>query len=136
MQNDGVEFDVVSLCFDGLGKQARKHDFQQMRVQAPKETGEINVNLLSSGGMVLIVRVLRQANWGTCNNVPSLEQRPVARMLLDELAERTKMMKTRSVETSETELVSIKGFEGEHIEVTIEQLETKILPQSTVGFLD
>ena len=46
------------------------------------------------------------------------------------------MMKTRSVETSESELVTIKGFEGEHIEVTIEQLETKILPQSTVGFLD
>ena len=69
---------------------------------------------------------------------PILEHATASRrwMLLDELAERTKMMKTRSVETSETELVAIKGFEGEHIEVTIEQLETKILPQSTVGFLD
>ncbi len=37
---------------------------------------------------------------------------------------------------SETELVVVKGFEGEDIEITIEQLETKILPQSTAGFLD
>ena len=64
-------------------------------------------------------------------------------VLPDELArsislvtERTKIMKTRSVEPSETELVIIKGFEGEDIEVTVEQLETRILPQSTAGFLD
>jgi hypothetical protein len=64
-------------------------------------------------------------------------------MLSDELAhpispitERTKMMKTQSVEPSETELVVIKGFEREDIEVTVEQLETRILPQSTAGFLD
>jgi hypothetical protein len=64
-------------------------------------------------------------------------------MLPDELAhsisfitERTKIMKTQSVERSVTELVVVKGFEGEDIEVTIEQLETKILPQSTAGFLD
>ena len=44
-------------------------------------------------------------------------------------------MKKHSVEP-ETELVVIKGFEGEVIEVTVEQLETKILPQSTAGFLD
>jgi hypothetical protein len=52
------------------------------------------------------------------------------------ITERTKMMKTQSVERSETERVVVKGFEGEDIEVTIEQLETKILPQSTAGFLD
>jgi len=45
-------------------------------------------------------------------------------------------MKTQSVELSETELAVIKGFEGEDIEVTFEQLETRILPQSTAGFLD
>jgi len=46
------------------------------------------------------------------------------------------MMKAKCVERSETELVVVKGFEGEEIEITIEQLETKILPQSTAGFLD
>ena len=46
------------------------------------------------------------------------------------------MMKTQSVNPLETELVVIKGFEGEDIEVTVEQLETRILPQSTAGFLD
>ena len=46
------------------------------------------------------------------------------------------MMKTQSVKPLETELVVIMGFEGEDIEVTVEQLETRILPQSTAGFLD
>ena len=35
-----------------------------------------------------------------------------------------------------TELVVVKGFENEDIEVTVEQLETRIVPESTAGFLD
>ena len=35
-----------------------------------------------------------------------------------------------------TEPVVVKGFESEDIEVTIEQLETRIVPESTAGFLD
>jgi len=86
--------------------------------------------------VVLTVRAVRRMPIGKSN-------RPRRGMLPDELAhsislitERTKMMKTQSVERSVTELVVVKGFEGEDIEVTIEQLETKILPQSTAGFLD
>ena len=48
-------------------------------------------------------------------------------------------MSTPCMEQSKSELVVIKGFEGEDIEVTevtVEQLETRILPQSTAGFLD
>jgi hypothetical protein len=45
-------------------------------------------------------------------------------------------MSTPYVEPSKTELVVIKGFEGEEIEVTVEQLENRIVPQSSAGFLD
>ena len=40
------------------------------------------------------------------------------------------------IEPSKTELVVIKGFESEDIEVTVEQLEMRIVPESTAGFLD
>jgi hypothetical protein len=40
------------------------------------------------------------------------------------------------IEPSEAELVVIKGFEGEDIEVSIEQLEVRIMPESLAGFLD
>jgi hypothetical protein len=50
--------------------------------------------------------------------------------------ERKKTMEKPYVESSKTDLVVIKGFEGEAIEVSIEQLETRILPQSSAGFLD
>jgi hypothetical protein len=86
--------------------------------------------------VVLTVRAVRRCELGKATG-------PDGGTLPDELAhsispitERTKMKKTQSVERSETELVVVKGFEGEDIEVTIEQLETKILPQSTAGFLD
>lgn len=86
--------------------------------------------------VVLTVRAVRRCELEKATG-------PGGGMLPDELAhsislitERTKMKKTQSVERSETELVVVKGFEGEDIEVTIEQLETKILPQSTAGFLD
>jgi hypothetical protein len=45
-------------------------------------------------------------------------------------------MNTRSIEAPNAETVVIKGFEGEDIEVSIEQLETKIVPESLAGFLD
>ena len=45
-------------------------------------------------------------------------------------------MQKPHVETSDTELVVIQGFEGEEIELTIEQLEQRINPQSTAGFLE
>jgi hypothetical protein len=46
-------------------------------------------------------------------------------------------MKTTSVELSKTEPVLVRGFNGEDIEVTVEQLENRIMPdQSSAGFLD
>jgi hypothetical protein len=65
-------------------------------------------------------------------------------MLLGELTlcsipahqERTETMNTPYVEPSKTELVVIKGFEGEDIELSIEQLEMRIMPESTAGFLE
>ena len=45
-------------------------------------------------------------------------------------------MNKQDIEPSKTELVVIKGFEGEDIEVSVEQLETRIMPESTAGFLD
>jgi hypothetical protein len=50
--------------------------------------------------------------------------------------ERTKTMNTPSIEKSKAELIVIKGFQGEDIEVSIEQLEPRITPESTAGFLD
>ena len=45
-------------------------------------------------------------------------------------------MNTSSIEQSKPELVVIKGFEGEDIEVSVEQLEVRIMPESLAGFLD
>jgi hypothetical protein len=45
-------------------------------------------------------------------------------------------MNTPCIKQSKAELVVIKGFEGEDIEVSIEQLETRIVPESTAGFLE
>jgi hypothetical protein len=45
-------------------------------------------------------------------------------------------MNTTCTETKKGEAVVIKGFEGEDIEVSVEQLETRWVPQSTAGFLD
>ena len=45
-------------------------------------------------------------------------------------------MNTPCIEPSNAELVVIKGFEGEDIEVTVEQLEVRIIPESLAGFLD
>jgi hypothetical protein len=45
-------------------------------------------------------------------------------------------MNTPCIEPSKGELVVIKGFEGEDIEVSVEQLEMKIMPESLAGFLD
>jgi hypothetical protein len=47
-----------------------------------------------------------------------------------------KIVETPKVESSKTEMVVIRGFEAEHIELSIEQLETRILPQSSAGFLE
>jgi hypothetical protein len=44
-------------------------------------------------------------------------------------------MKT-CIEPPKIELVVIKGFESEDIEVSVEQLEMRIVPESTAGFLD
>jgi len=43
---------------------------------------------------------------------------------------------TPCIEQSTADLVVIKGFYGEDIEVDIEQLETRIVPESTAGFLE
>jgi hypothetical protein len=45
-------------------------------------------------------------------------------------------MATSSVEPSKTELVVITGFDGEAIDITVEQLETRNMPESLAGFLD
>jgi len=45
-------------------------------------------------------------------------------------------MNTPCAEQSKAELVVIKGFEGENIEVSVELLETRIMPESTAGFLE
>ena len=45
-------------------------------------------------------------------------------------------MNTPCAEQSKAELVVIKGFEGEDIELSVEQLEMRIMPESTAGFLD
>jgi hypothetical protein len=45
-------------------------------------------------------------------------------------------MKTPSTAAPEAELVVIKGFEGEDIEVSVEELELRWVPQSSAGFLD
>lgn len=50
--------------------------------------------------------------------------------------ERTRTMNTPCIEQSKAELVVIKGFEGEDIEVSVELLETRIMPESTAGFLE
>jgi hypothetical protein len=45
-------------------------------------------------------------------------------------------MNTPCIELSKAELVVIKGFEGEDIDVGVEQLEPRITPESTAGFLE
>ena len=45
-------------------------------------------------------------------------------------------MNTPCIDNSKAELVVIKGFEGEDIGVSVEQLEPRITPESTAGFLD
>jgi len=45
-------------------------------------------------------------------------------------------MNTPCIEQSQAELSVIKGFEGEDIEVSVEQLETRLMPESTAGFLE
>ena len=45
-------------------------------------------------------------------------------------------MNTPCTDQSKAELLVIKGFEGEDIEVSVEQLEMKIMPESLAGFLD
>jgi hypothetical protein len=45
-------------------------------------------------------------------------------------------MSTPCIEPLKAEVVVIKGFQGEDIEVSVEQLEMRIVPESTAGFLD
>ena len=45
-------------------------------------------------------------------------------------------MERPHVEPLKSDVIVISGFEGEKIEVSIEQLETRLVPQSTAGFLD
>ena len=45
-------------------------------------------------------------------------------------------MATSSVELPKTELVVITGFDGEAIDITVEQLEPRNMPESLAGFLD
>jgi hypothetical protein len=40
------------------------------------------------------------------------------------------------IEQANAKLVVIQGFEGEAIEITIEQLEDRTAPQSSAGFLE
>lgn len=45
-------------------------------------------------------------------------------------------MSTSRIGQATAETVVIKGFENEDLEVTVEQLEPRILPESSAGFLD
>jgi hypothetical protein len=45
-------------------------------------------------------------------------------------------MDTPSVKSSKAEMIVIQGFECEDIDVSIEELEQKIAPESAAGFLD
>lgn len=45
-------------------------------------------------------------------------------------------MNTPYIGQSTAGLVIIRGFEGEDVEVGVEQLEPRIMPESTAGFLD
>jgi hypothetical protein len=45
-------------------------------------------------------------------------------------------MKAASGEQLSTVAVLIEGFDHEDIEITVEQLEDRIMPESTAGFLD
>jgi len=45
-------------------------------------------------------------------------------------------MNTPSIELLEKESIAIKGFENEVLEVSVEQLETRIVPESLAGFLE
>jgi hypothetical protein len=47
-----------------------------------------------------------------------------------------KTMNTPCTEQSKAELFVLKGFEGEDITVSVEELEPRIVPESTAGFLD
>ena len=77
-----------------------------------KKYGESSVNLL---GLGVVVRM-----------VPHI--RPITR--------KDKTMNTPSTKSSKAELVVIQGFECEDIDVSIEELELKIMPESAAGFLD
>ena len=52
------------------------------------------------------------------------------------ITRKDKTMGTPSTKSAKSELVVIQGFEGEDIEVSIEELELKIAPESAAGFLD
>ena len=45
-------------------------------------------------------------------------------------------MSTPSIELIQDKVVAIEGFEGEEIEVNVEQPETRTVPESLAGFLD
>jgi hypothetical protein len=40
------------------------------------------------------------------------------------------------IEQTKNDTVVIKGFENEEITVSVEQLETRLVPESLAGFLD
>ena len=44
-------------------------------------------------------------------------------------------MSAPCIESAKAEVLVIKGFEGESIEI-VEQLETRLVPESLAGFLD
>jgi hypothetical protein len=50
--------------------------------------------------------------------------------------QRSNAVNTSSIELLESESVVIKGFENEIIDVGVEQLETRIVPESLAGFLE
>jgi hypothetical protein len=45
-------------------------------------------------------------------------------------------MNTTSIDLSKGEAAAINEFERESLEINVELLETRIVPQSTAGFLD
>ena len=45
-------------------------------------------------------------------------------------------MSTPYSDSTKAGTIVIKGFESEDIEVTVEQLEARIVPESSAGFLD
>ena len=51
-------------------------------------------------------------------------------------AERSTVMSALTIKPPKNDAVVIKGYEDEDIDVSVEQLETRLVPESIAGFLE